>query len=58
MAVPFRKKSKQAKRKRRTHFKLVGATLIACKNCGALIKPHRVCRECGYYKDKEVIRVD
>ncbi|WP_381415008.1 50S ribosomal protein L32 [Spiroplasma endosymbiont of Anurida maritima] len=58
MAVPFRKTSKQQKRKRRTHFKLGSLTLISCTNCGTTIKPHRVCKECGYYKNKEVIKVD
>ena len=58
MAVPFRKTSKQAKRKRRTHFKLALATLTTCSNCGATIKPHRVCRECGYYKNKEIVKAN
>lgn len=57
MAVPFRKTSKQAKNKRRTHFKLTASALTNCKNCGTSIKPHRVCRLCGWYKDKEVIKV-
>ena len=26
-----------------------------CTNCGAPLKPHRVCTNCGYYKNKEVI---
>lgn len=58
MAVPFRKTSKSAKRKRRTHFKLATLNLISCTNCGASIQSHRVCRECGYYKQKEIIKVD
>lgn len=56
MAVPFRKTSKQAKRKRRTHFKLSSVNLILCKKCGALIKSHFICRECGFYKNKEIIK--
>ena len=58
MAVPFRKTSKAAKRKRRTHFKIGILTLGICKNCGASVKPHYVCKECGFYKDKEVMKVD
>lgn len=57
MAVPFRRTSKTRKAKRRTHFKLVSAMLVACKNCGDRIKPHRVCHTCGNYKNKEVIKV-
>lgn len=58
MAVPFRKTSKAAKNKRRSHLALSAQTIIACNNCGAMIKPHRVCRECGFYKGKEAITVD
>ena len=52
MAVPFRKVSKTRKRMRRTHYKIEenGTT-----NCGAMIRPHRVCPECGFYKGKKVI---
>jgi large subunit ribosomal protein L32 len=31
--------------------------LIACQNCGMPIVPHRVCRNCGFYKGREVIDV-
>lgn len=58
MAVPFRKTSKQAKRKRRTHFKLKKPTLIECKKCGTLIKPHRICNECGFYKNKKILKIN
>lgn len=58
MAVPFRKTSKAAKNKRRSHLALSVGTIINCANCGAMIKPHRVCRECGFYKGKEAIVVE
>jgi len=58
MAVPFRKTSKAAKNKRRSHLALVGGAIISCENCGAMIKPHRVCRECGFYKGKEAVKVE
>jgi len=55
MAVPFRKVSKTRKRMRRSHNALEVSTLAKCPNCGASIKPHRVCKECGQYKGKEVV---
>jgi large subunit ribosomal protein L32 len=58
MAVPFRKTSKAARDKRRSHLALASSAIISCENCGAMIKPHRVCRECGYYKGKEAIKVE
>jgi len=57
MAVPFRRTSKRTKRLRRTHFKLHAEGLITCPHCGATIKAHHVCPECGYYDGKEVISV-
>lgn len=55
MAVPFRRTSKTKKRMRRTHLKLEAEGLVACKNCGATIKAHNICPECGYYDGKKVI---
>uniref|UniRef100_A0A2C9JR59 Cell division protein FtsZ n=1 Tax=Biomphalaria glabrata TaxID=6526 RepID=A0A2C9JR59_BIOGL len=51
MAVPFRKTSKSKKGKRRSHQALTAPTLAKCSNCGAMIKPHRVCPECGFYNE-------
>lgn len=55
MAVPFRRTSKTRKRKRRTHFKVTLPGVTTCPNCGETIKPHRACRNCGFYKGKEVV---
>jgi len=55
MAVPFRNVSKTRKRKRRTHMKLTANGTIKCPSCGAMIRPHRVCKECGEYKGKKVV---
>lgn len=55
MAHPKRKISKQRRDKRRTHYKAVAPTLGTCQNCGATIRYHRVCSECGHYKGKLAI---
>ncbi len=55
MAHPKRKTSKQRRNKRRTHLKAVPATLATCSNCGATVKYHTVCPECGYYRGKQAI---
>lgn len=57
MAVPFRRTSTTRKAKRRTHFKLICSAIIDCKNCGYKIKPHRVCKQCGFYKGKLAVKV-
>lgn len=56
MAVPARKVSKTSGRMRRTHYKINAKNTTTCPKCGATIKPHRVCTECGSYKGKEVIK--
>ena len=55
MAVPFRRTSKTAKRKRRTHFKLSVPGMVVCPNCGEMKLAHRVCKECGHYNGKVVL---
>ena len=50
MAVPFRKISKTRGRMRRTHYKINANGLVKCSNCGEMIRPHRVCDKCGFYK--------
>ncbi len=50
MAVPFRKISKTRKNMRRTHYKVTANGLVKCSNCGEMIRPHRVCDKCGFYK--------
>lgn len=58
MAVPKRKTSKQRKHKRRTHIKLSAPGLVVCSQCHALKMAHRVCKECGFYDGKEIIKVE
>ena len=59
MAVPARKTSKARRDKRRSNvWKLSAPTLTKCPNCGDLIRPHRLCKNCGYYKGRQVVAVD
>ncbi len=55
MAHPKRKTSKQRRDKRRTHYKAEPPTLMTCQNCGASVRFHRVCGECGHYRGKLAI---
>jgi large subunit ribosomal protein L32 len=55
MAHPKRKLSRTSRDKRRTHYKAVIPTLGVCSNCGAAIKLHTVCDECGYYRGRLAI---
>lgn len=58
MAVPKRKTSKAKKNSRRSHHGVTVASLSVCPQCGQKKKPHTVCEECGYYKGKEVVKVE
>ncbi|MCI1735406.1 MAG: 50S ribosomal protein L32 [Bacilli bacterium] len=57
MAVPKRRTGVERKRVRRQHLALKATNVIACPNCGAMIRPHHVCPNCGYYNGKKVIDV-
>ncbi len=57
MAVPARRTSKTAKRKRRTNIKLSAPTMSRCSHCGAPVEPHHVCKKCGYYNGKKILDV-
>ena len=59
MAEPKRKTSKQRRDKRRSsHWKLTTPGLVACPKCNALRMPHRVCKACGNYNGREVIKIE
>ncbi|QZE13805.1 50S ribosomal protein L32 [Halosquirtibacter laminarini] len=58
MAHPKHRTSKSRRDKRRTHYKATPATIASCSNCGAAVKYHTVCGECGHYRGKLAIEKD
>ncbi len=56
MAVPQRRTSKTRRDKRRTHFKLEVPGMVKCSQCGELKLSHRVCKNCGSYKGREIVQ--
>jgi large subunit ribosomal protein L32 len=58
MAVPKKRTSKMKKRMRRSHLRMARLHLSRCTHCGAAIRPHRVCHNCGHYKEQPVIPMD
>ncbi len=58
MAHPKRKTSKSRKNKRRAHHSIEEPTLAECSNCGAYHEYHRVCKECGFYRGRQVLNVN
>lgn len=57
MAVPKKKVSKARRDKRRSNvWKLDAPAMVQCK-CGEYNLAGRICRACGTYKGKELIKV-
>ena len=55
---PKNKSSKARRDKRRANWKMSAPNLVKCSKCGALMMPHRVCKECGSYNKKEIVKVE
>ena len=58
MAVPKRRTSKTRRDKRRGHDSLATPTRSRCPSCDAPKLPHRVCANCGTYRDRNVIETE
>ena len=59
MIAPKKKVSKQRKHKRRSSvWKLDMPGMVKCPNCGEYVLSHRVCKACGYYNGKQVLKMD
>lgn len=56
MAVPKRRQSHARKNKRRSQFKMKTKSFIECPKCHSPKLPHRVCPNCGNYKDTVVVK--
>ncbi len=57
MAVPKQRKTKSRRNQRRMHIFIKAPKLLSCPKCGKPMLPHRVCKNCGYYKGNQVIDV-
>lgn len=57
MAVPKRRKTSSRRDQRRMHLFVTSPALTSCPKCKKPVKAHNVCKNCGYYKEKEVIDV-
>ena len=57
MAVPKQRKTKSRRNQRRMHIFIKAPKFLSCPKCGKPMLPHRVCKNCGYYKGNQVIDV-
>lgn len=59
MATPKRKTSKARRDKRRSaNWKISAPGIVECPKCKQAKLAHRVCKKCGYYGDKEIIKIE
>jgi len=57
MAVPKKHTTSGSRDQKRMHIHLASPALTKCSKCGKLARQHMVCKNCGFYKGKEVIDV-
>lgn len=41
--------------KRRASIKLAIKSGVTCSNCGATAVPHKICKQCGFYKGQQAM---
>ncbi|MCL2420588.1 MAG: 50S ribosomal protein L32 [Defluviitaleaceae bacterium] len=55
---PKGKISKARRDKRRAQtWKIPMPGLSTCPNCGEIAQPHKVCRTCGVYKRRDILKL-
>lgn len=58
MAVPKKRTPSARRDRRRSHLALSAAKLAKCPQCQAPVRPHHVCLQCGFYKGKDVLKIE
>lgn len=56
MAVPKKRTSSTKRGMRRSHHAITHPSLSKCPKCGAPTPMHQVCRGCGTYRGREVVK--
>ena len=57
MGLPAKRRPKSSKLRRASHFALTNLALTTCGHCHKPVLPHCVCRNCGYYRGRPVLRI-
>ena len=57
MGLPAKRRTKQSKRERASHFALKKFALSTCSHCTRKIRPNTVCPHCGYYQGRQVLKI-
>jgi large subunit ribosomal protein L32 len=57
MGVPKKRTTKARQGNRRSHHAIAGMAFSRCVKCGNSTLPHRICENCGTYRQREAINV-
>lgn len=57
MGVPKQRKTKARQGNRRSHHALSSMVFSLCAKCGKDVLPHRLCENCGTYRQREFVNV-
>ncbi|TSA45471.1 50S ribosomal protein L32 [bacterium] len=57
MALPRQRKTRSASGQHRSHQHLDKMHLAKCKNCQAPVRPHEVCKVCGFYRGRQAVQI-
>jgi len=57
MALPTQKRSTSRQKRRTSLRKVSSKTLSICPQCKKEILPHHVCPYCGFYKNRQIIKL-
>lgn len=56
MAVPKKKVSKSKRDMRRSHLAITPMNVVECPNCGESKLPHHLCKTCGMYNGRQILK--
>ncbi len=54
--LPKRRHSTRRGGKRKASISLSKIGLTKCPNCGVLRVPHHICKSCGFYDGREIVK--
>lgn len=57
MSEPKKRHSSTRSGNRRSHLAAKTQSLSACSHCKEPVAPHQVCKQCGYYKSEDILKL-
>lgn len=58
MAEPKKRLTSSRSGKRRAHLALTSKKLATCPKCKSAVSSHRICPNCGYYRNVDLLKLE